>query len=487
MSFTSLRPSLVDVVVESAPNAIIVVDAAGTIVLVNRETELLFGYARDELLGGAVEVLVPERLRGNHPSYRSGFMGDPHQRAMGAGRDLYGLRKDGSEVPIEIGLTPVNTPHGAFVLSAIVDITERKRAEERFRIAVEASPNAMVMVGPEGRIVLVNGQTEHMFGYTRAELLGQPVDMLVPERFRAQHPAFRSTFFSSPQPRPMGAGRDLFGLRKDGAEIPVEIGLSPIETAEGLMVLSAIVEITERKKSEQILAQQAEELSRSNAELEQFAYVASHDLQEPLRAVAGCLQILEQRVAERLEPRDSELIDHAVQGAARMQNLIDGLLALSRVGTRGEAFRAVDLNEVLRTVCANLSSSINDVDARVTTSELPFVAADRTQMVQLFQNLIGNALRYRGERRPEIAIGAERDGASWCFWVKDNGIGIERQYFDRIFRVFQRLHTRQEYPGTGIGLSICQKIVERHGGRIWLESEPGAGTTFYFALPGWRQ
>jgi PAS domain S-box-containing protein len=482
MPANELRPALVDVVVESAPNAIIVVDVDGTIVLVNRQSENLFGYSREELLGQQVDRLVPERFRGQHPKNRSGFMAAPQQRAMGAGRDLFGLRKDGSEVPIEIGLTPVRTPQGAFVLSAIVDITERKRAEERFRIAVEASPNAMVMVDSAGRIVLVNGQTEQMFGYTRAELLGQMVDVLVPKRLRQRHPEFRRTFFGSPSPRPMGAGRDLYGLRKDRTEIPVEIGLSPIETDEGMMVLSAIVEITERKKAEQILSQQAEELARSNAELEQFAYVASHDLQEPLRAVAGCLQILERRLEGRLGERDAELVAHAVEGASRMQNLIDGLLALSRVGTRGDVFREVDLNDALRTACANLSSAIAETGAAIEVGELPRVTADRTQMVQLFQNLLGNALRYRSDRGAEIEIGARQTGRDWLLWVKDNGIGIERQYWDRIFRVFQRLHTRQQYPGTGIGLSICQKIVERHGGRIWLESIPGEGTTFFFSL-----
>jgi PAS domain S-box-containing protein len=487
MSYSKLRPELLDVVVESAPNSIIVVNADGLIVLVNRQTEHLFGYHRSELLGQSVDLLVPARFRARHPDNRGLFMADPKKRAMGAGRDLYGLRKDGTEVPIEIGLTPVQLPQGAYVLNAIVDITARKRAEERFRMAVEASPNAMVMVDGEGRIVLVNGQTEQMFGYQRAELLGRHVETLVPKRFRERHPLFRAGFFAEPRPRPMGAGRDLYGLRKDGVEIPVEIGINPIDTDEGLMVLSAVVDITERKKAEQALSNQAEELSRSNAELQQFAYVASHDLQEPLRAVSGCLQILQQRNRSKLAERDNELVAHAVDGASRMQNLIDALLEVSRVGTRGEAIRPLDLNETLTSVIANLASAIHETDAVVEAGELPVIHADRTQMIQLFQNLLGNALRYHGERRPEIEVGARRQSADWLFWVKDNGIGIEPQYFERIFRVFQRLHTRRQYPGTGIGLAICQKIVERHGGRIWLESRPGEGSTFFVQLPASEQ
>jgi PAS domain S-box-containing protein len=482
MPFTHLRHELVEAVVESAPNAIVVVDLDGSIVLVNRQAEQLFGYAREDLFGRSVDMLVPDRYRGHH-TYRTGFMSEPRKRAMGAGRDLYALHRDGGEVPVEIGLTPIHTPQGSFVLSSIVDITERRRAEERFRMAVEASPNAMVMIDSKGRIVLVNTETEAVFGYTRAELLGQSVEMLVPPRFRVSHPSYRGRFFAAPQPRPMGAGRDLYGLRKDGTEIPVEIGINPIETDDGLMVLSAIVDITQRKRAERALAAQAEELARSNAELEQFAYVASHDLQEPLRAVAGCLQILQQRVEGKLDARDNELVTHAVEGATRMQQLIDGLLALSRVGTRGGKFEPVDLNDALHAAIENLSSAIAETGATITPCELPTVVADKTQMIQLFQNLLGNALRYRAAgRAPVIDVGADADVRGWTIRVRDNGIGIEPQHFERIFRVFQRLHTRTRYPGTGIGLSICQKIVERHGGRIWVESEPDRGSTFLFHL-----
>jgi PAS domain S-box-containing protein len=237
--------------VESAPNAMVMIDRPGKIVMVNAQTEKLFGYGREELLGRSVEMLVPERFRGQHPGYREGFFTSPQVRAMGAGRDLYGLRKDGTEIPVEIGLNPIHTEEGQFVLAAIVDITERKKAEERFRMAVESSPSPMVMVNREGKIVLVNAQTEKLFGYSRQELLGQSIEMLVPERFRRGHPGARAGFFTAPQTRSMGAGRELFGLRKDGVEIPVEIGLNPIKTEEGEFVLAAIVDITERKKAEE--------------------------------------------------------------------------------------------------------------------------------------------------------------------------------------------------------------------------------------------
>ncbi|MEO8200989.1 MAG: PAS domain S-box protein [Gemmatimonadota bacterium] len=464
-------------VVESAPSGMIMVDRKGTIILVNRETERLFGYPRQELTGQSIELLVPERLRPGHPAFRTQFFADPKTRSMGAGRDLFGLRKDGREIPVEIGLNPLETDEGLFVLASVVDITERKRAEARFRAVVESAPSGMVMVDKGGRIVLVNRETERLFGYTREELNGQPIERLVPERFRPKHPDFRAGFFADPRTRSMGAGRDLFGIRKDGRDIPVEIGLNPIETDEGTFVLASIVDITERKHAEL-------ELRRSNEELERFAYVASHDLQEPLRMVASYVQLLAKRYRGKLDADADEFIDFAVDGAVRMQRLIEDLLLFSRVGTRGGEQESTDAEEVLRRALANLALVIDEAAATVTSDPLPTVEADPGQLEHLFQNLVGNALKFRGSAPILVHISAVRvDPDSWQFSVRDNGIGIEPQYFDRIFVIFQRLHGRKEYGGTGIGLAIAKKIVERHGGKIWLESQPGLGTTFFFTLP----
>jgi len=276
----------------------------------------------------------------------------------------------------------------------------------------------------------------------------------------------------------MGAGRELFGLHKSGTEVPVEIGLGPVETAEGLFTLASIVDITERKARE-------EALRRSNAELEQFAYVASHDLQEPLRMVASYTELLGQRYKGKLDDKADKYIHYAVDGAKRMQRLVADLLAYSRVGSQGKAMVPVDCGAVVSYVLNVLAEPIRQADAvvDVDVGALPIVQGDEGQIGQLFQNLIGNALKFRGSEPPRIAVEARLHRGRWLFSVTDNGIGIDMQHADRIFEMFQRLHERGKYEGSGVGLAIAKRIVERHGGRIWLESHSGEGTTFFFTIP----
>ena len=231
------------------------------------------------------------------------------------------------------------------------------------------------------------------------------------------------------------------------------------------------------------LKKQAAELERSNLELQQFAYIASHDLQAPLRAIGGFVQLLRDTYSGRMDEQADTWIAHTVAGVERMQTLIRDLLAYSKIESRGRPFEAIDSREVFDQVIEGLEASIRDSNAQVTCSELPTVAGDRSQLLQLLQNLVGNAIKYHGDQPPRVHVSAEKKGSEWVFSVSDNGIGIDPKHYRRIFEIFRRLHTQQVYPGTGIGLAICRRVVQRHGGRIWVESEPGRGSTFVFSLP----
>jgi two-component system sensor kinase FixL len=354
-----------------------------------------------------------------------------------------------------------------------------------YRALIDSGPDGIVVVNQEGQIVLANSQTKKLFGFNRDELIGQSINVLMPERFRKQHIKHWGRFMGSPQLRPMGRGLELFGQRKDGAEFPVEISLSPLETEQGMLVLAAIRDVSERKHEEEALARHTADLSRSNEELVQFAYVASHDLQEPLRKIVAFGDRLSTYCGSVLDEQGRDYLYRMQSAARRMGQLIESLLELSRVATKGREFEAVDLNKVLSDVLADLEVLILQSGGRVEAGALPMVMADRSQMCQVLQNLIGNALKFRKEREaPVVRIRSQRNQhGDWEIHVTDNGIGFEEKYVDRIFRPFQRLHARDAFEGSGMGLAICNSIVARHAGQITAHGYPGIGSDFILTFP----
>lgn len=476
---------------EAAPDAMVVVNQAGQIVLLNLQAEKQFGYYRDELVGQQVKSIIPEGFAERLIADGSRSAAEALAQQIGTGLELRGRRKDGTEFPIELMLSPLENAEGILVTAAIRDISVRKAAVEhlaqmegRYRGLLEAAPDAMVLVNQRGAIVLVNRQAEKMFGYVRESLVGssarlllstQSVEVLAASTRRAADGVF------SEQSQ---TGLELEGRHEDGSQFPIEVMLSPLTTTdEGVLLTVAIRDITQRKQAEAHLLQTLAELNRSNEELGQFAYIASHDLQEPLRMVASYTQLLSKRYAGKLDADADEFIAFAVDGANRMQRLIQDLLAYSRVGTKGRELAETSSEEALEHALMNLGGAIAESGALVTHDPLPSVLADESQLVQLFQNLVGNAIKYQSSGVPKIHVSSSKaDHTKWMFSVEDNGLGIEPQYFDKIFGMFQRLHRREEFEGSGIGLAICKKIVERHGGSISLESTPGQGSTFHFAL-----
>ena len=354
-----------------------------------------------------------------------------------------------------------------------------------FQSLFEAAPDAMLVVDRLGLVVRANENAQALFGYPLNELLGHPVEMLIPERFRDRHPQLRRGYFDRPSRRGMGTGLDLRARRKDGVEIPVDISLGPIEDSDSLLAVATIRDITDRKRASDLIAQYASSLEQRNEELQEFAAVASHDLQEPLRKISAFGERLKTQAGESLDAEARDSLSRMLHASRRMSQLIEGLLNLSRVTTKGFPFKKTHLGEVVAEVLKDLEVRIREAGAHVDVGDLPTLHADRLQMRQLFQNLIANALKFRNaDRPPLVSITGEHDqDTMWRIAVSDNGIGFDEKYLARLFRPFQRLHGRNEYEGSGMGLAICKRIVQRHGGEITARSTPGAGSTFVVTLP----
>jgi PAS domain S-box-containing protein len=463
--------------------AIFLLDPQGIVVSWNAGAERIKGYKAEEVVGKHFSCFYPQEDIN---------LGKPEAELRIAAADgrseseRWRVRKDGSRFWSNLVITAARSQSGVLLGFSEIshDITERRERDAKYRGLLEAAPDAMVVVNQAGEIVLLNLQAQQQFGYHGDELVGQPVKRIIPVGFAERLVADGTRSAAQAFAQQIGAGIELQGHRKDGSDFPIEIMLSPLASREGTLVTAAIRDISVRKEAEALLVKTVGELKRSNDELKHFAYIASHDLQEPLRMVASYTQLLAKRYRGKLDSDADEFIAYAVDGCNRMQQMIRDLLTYSSAGTRATDPQAISSELALHVALANLRVAIEESGALVSHDSLPTVTTDDTQLTQVFQNLIGNAIKYRGSGVPRIHISARTDaGKERIFSVRDNGMGIDPQYFDRIFVLFQRLHGRGEFAGTGIGLSICKKILERLGGRIWVESQLNQGSTFHFALP----
>lgn len=477
-------------VVNHVVDGIISIDEQGIVLTFNPAAERIFGYAGSEVIGQNIKMLMPEPFRGEHDGYIANYLRTGQAKIIGIGREVIGRRKDGAIFPMDLAISAFRMGEGRFFTGIVRDITQRKRAEEelreaeeRIRSIVDHVIDGIITIDERGTVESLNPAAQRIFGYAAADVVGKNVKMLMPEPFHSEHDGYLANYLRTGIAKIIGIGREVIGRRQDGTTFPMELAISEFHLGQRRYFTGIVRDISERKYAESELRMSAQELGRSNLDLEQFAYVASHDLQEPLRAVAGCIQVLKKRYQGQLDARADELIAHTVEGVSRMHQLIDDLLSYSRVGTRGKAFASSDSHASLMRALANLEAAVAESGAIITHDRMPTVQADAAQLTQLFQNFISNAIKFRGPQPPRIHVAAVRGEGEWIFSVKDSGLGIEPEYFERIFVIFQRLHTRAEYPGTGIGLAICKKIVERHRGRIFLESTPGLGSTFSFTIP----
>jgi len=457
-------------------------DVKGSITYVNDKFCTISKYSREELLGQDHRIINS----GYHPKE---FFQQMYRTIAQGGvwrGEIRNRTKDGSFYWVDSTIVGFAGADGKLekYVAIRADITERKRAEEvreRLAAVVESSDDAIIGKTLDGVITTWNHGAEKVFGYPVSEAVGKPMQMLVPPE-RANEEA---DILARVERGESVEHFETVRVRKDGKGIDVSVTISPIRDSSGAIVgVSKVArDISERKRAEQRLADKVEELARSNRDLEQFAYAASHDLQEPLRMVASYTQLLAERYGGKLDENADKFLGYAREGALRMQVLIRDLLTFSRVVQAGVPRKNVDCDVALEEALQSLTAAIEESGAVVTHTALPNVWADQTQIAQVFQNLIGNAIKFHNGAPPQCAVSAEKSGCNWLFSVSDNGIGIAPEYAENIFVVFQRLHARTEYPGNGIGLAICKKIIEHYGGTIWVESKVGEGSTFKFTLP----
>lgn len=468
---------------ELSPTPMMLVAPDGAITATNAELDALFGYRAGELAGQPVDCLVPVDDRAAHPELRRAYFTLPAKRRMGAGRDLTGVASDGRQIPVEIGLDPVVIGEGTWVLASLVDIGERQANERRLRQALDAAASAMVMIDQDGIIALVNRAACELLGYEEDELVGQAIEQLVPEPARTAHHVYRSSYLVASHSRRMGGGRRLTARRKDGSEVPVEIGLTPMEMPDGRFVMSTIVDISERRAFEASLAAKCDELERLNQNLSRFAYSASHDLKAPLASISGLLACCQEDLeAGNLEELAGNL-EQAFAISARSARKVEDVLKLARTSAAPGKADAVILADLVAEIWQDLTAGLENpprLDTEFGHREPLMTEAAALKVV--VENVLGNAVKYGdpAKRRHRISVTSQNGNDEVAITIADNGVGMSKADAAVVFEMFQRFDPRS---GDGLGMALAQQQAQRLGGRIQLTSRKGRGTRLTLFLP----
>ena len=468
-------------------DAIFVRSLEGRIIYWNRSAEKLYGWGKREARGQ-----VPHELLNTvFPKALSEIEGEVLQKGFWEGEIVH-HRRDGRKIVVSSRWALRTNAAGepVSILESNRDVTQRKEEEEKFRNLLESAPDAVVIVDSAGQVQLVNAQTERLFGYSRGEIIGKPVELLMPQRFHGQHVGHRLHYADSPRPREMGLGLELSGRRKDGTEFPVEISLGPLKTQGGTLISSSIRNVSDRRQAEDqirklnlVLSERIAQLDAANKELESFSYSVSHDLRAPLRHIDGFARILKEEYAGELSDGGIRYVDRVLEAANHMGRLVDDLINLSRIGRREISRQRVRLDDVVRQAIAELPPETRERNIEWLIEPLAYADCDPGLMKLVFANLLANSAKFTGTRENAvIEVGECESRGAPAYFVRDNGVGFDPQYADKLFGVFQRLHRQEDFEGTGIGLATVQRIIRRHGGEIWAESEPDRGATFFFTL-----
>jgi len=483
-----MNPTCIDTrldwLLSAARDPMLVCDRAGVIVRANRPLAELFGWALEDLVGEPVEILVPPEARSRHAQLRRHGDG---ARAMGGGR-FTAVDQAGRTFPVEVSLAPLEADGTVLTLATVHDVRARAGAEQalrdseaRMRAVFETAADGIITIDERGLIERVNPAAERMFGYTEAELAGRNVSMLMPSPDRERHDGYLRHYLRTGERRIIGSGREVHGLRKDGTVFPMELAVTEMRIGDARMFTGLVRDITARKESERQAAVLLQGLRAANEELSNFAYVVSHDLKAPLRAIGALADWVATDYGDRFDDEGREHMRLLISRVHRMGSLIDGILQYSRLGREGGTLRMVDLNAAVAEVVDLLAPPPSIV---VTVAPgLPALWTEPTRIRQVFHNLVSNAIKYMDKPDGRIDVRCADEGERWCFAVADNGPGIERRHFERIFQLFQTLAPRDRVESTGVGLALVRKTVDLLGGQVWLDSVPGAGSTFYFTIP----